>query len=566
MAVQEPTLSEPQLRRLIEAGRALVAHLDLERVLDDLLEIAAEITGARYAAIGVLAEDRRSLERFLTLGVDELTRQAIGDLPHGRGILGVLVSDARPLRLDDIGGHPQSFGFPNGHPPMTTFLGVPIMIRDAAWGNLYLTEKAGGEPFTASDEEAAVILADWAAIAVQNARLYQRVQERRHELERAVQGLEATTAIARAVGSETDLTRVLELIVKRGRALVDARSMVLLLSEGDELVVSAIAGQVRSDARATRIPMEGTAAGEVLASGRPERLPDVQARLALDEEGMGIIGAETGLLVPLRYRNARLGVLAAFDRLSEDPCFGDEQETLMLSFAASAATAVATAKSVARERLRHSLDAAEKERRRWARELHDETLQALGALRMMLSSGLKRSEPEALARAVRTAVEQIQGEIVNLRTLITELRPAALDDLGLAPAIESLVTRVSAVEGLDIAARVELAGQRLEGDVETAVYRVVQEALSNVAKHAQAEHVRVRVAREGDEILIEVADDGRGFDPQTPSQGFGLVGMRERADLHGGVVGVESRPGEGTTVQARLPLGAALPPPLRAVR
>src|SRR5215203_6185488 len=216
--------------RLLEAGRTLVAELDLEVVLERLLEMARELTGARYAAIGVLDERREVLERFLTTGVDAATHAAIGDLPRGRGILGVLIEEPRPLVLADVGAHPRSYGFPAGHPPMTTFLGVPLLIRGEAWGNLYLTEKRGGE-FDDADLHAVTVLADWAAIAIDHARLFRESAERSAELERAVEGLEATTAIARAVGSETDLARVLELVVKRGRALVRARAVVLLLEE-----------------------------------------------------------------------------------------------------------------------------------------------------------------------------------------------------------------------------------------------------------------------------------------------------------------------------------------------
>ena len=169
-----------------------------------LLEVARELTGARYAAIGVLDERRERLERFLTAGIDEDTRRVIGQLPGGHGVLGVLIDQPQRLRLADVGAHPQSYGFPLAHPPMKTFLGVPILVEGQAWGNLYLTEKAGGE-FSEDDEEAAVVLADWAAIAISNARLYRAVRERRDELERAVRGLETTTEISRALGGETDL-------------------------------------------------------------------------------------------------------------------------------------------------------------------------------------------------------------------------------------------------------------------------------------------------------------------------------------------------------------------------
>ena len=237
------TLDEARLAALLEAGRGLVAQLEVDAVLEELLRVACELTGARYAAIGVLDEDRRVLQRFVTRGIGPKERDAIGDLPRGRGILGELIRHPAPLRLDDVSDHPRSYGFPAHHPSMHTFLGVPVLIRGEPWGNLYLTEKAD-RPFDERDEAATVILADWAALAVDNARLYEDAARRRAEAERAVRRLEATAAIARAVGSETDLDRVLELIVERGRALLDARAVVLLLVEGDELQLAAGAGQV----------------------------------------------------------------------------------------------------------------------------------------------------------------------------------------------------------------------------------------------------------------------------------------------------------------------------------
>ena len=548
------TLDEARLAALLDAGRVLVAQLEVDAVLEELLRVACELTGARYAALGVLDDDRRELRRFVTRGVGQAERERIGDPPRGHGILGELIRHPEPLRLADVSDHPRSYGFPAHHPPMHTFLGVPVLIRGEPWGNLYLTEKDGG-PFDEADETAAVILADWAALAVENARLYEDAATRRAEAERAVRRLEATAAIARAVGSETDLDRVLELIVKRGRALLDARSVLLLLVEGDQFHLAAGAGQVATGALGGRFPLADSAMGEVLFSGRPERIDDVPARLRMSDRNLGVTGAATALLVPLVYRNTPLGLLAAFDRFTGDPAFGDEEERLFLAFAASAATAVATARSVAEDRLRHSIASAEQERRRWARELHDETLQALGALQVLLSSALRRGDPEALRQSAREAVDYIGTEIESLRTLITELRPAALDEIGLAPAIESLGQRLAAVEGLEVDVEVEVGG-RLDPELETTVYRIVQEALTNIAKHARAEHVRIDVALDYDVVRVEVTDDGRGFDPEARVEGFGLVGMHERVALAHGQLEIESAAGR-TGVRASLPVGVA---------
>jgi two-component system, NarL family, sensor histidine kinase DevS len=546
------SLDRSRLATLLEAGRGLVAQLEVDAVLEELLRVACELTGARYAAIGVLDSDRRRLERFITRGVDSEVRERIGDLPRGHGVLGELIRHPAPLRLDDVGEHPRSYGFPPHHPLMETFLGVPVLIRGEPWGNLYLTEKEGG-PFDGADEAATVILADWAALAVENARLYEDAARRRAEAERAVRRLEATAAIARAVGTETDLDRVLELIVKRGRALLDARAVVLLLVDGDQFRVAAGAGQVASTALGSLFPIADSVTGEVLFSGRPERVDDVPSRLRISDRRLGIADATTALLVPLVYRNTSIGLLAAFDRFGDARAFGGEEEQLFLAFAASAATAVATARTVAEERLRHSLAASEQERGRWARELHDETLQALGALNVLLSSALRRGTHEALEQAVRDAVEQIGTEIESLRTLITELRPAALDEIGLAPAIESLGERLAAVEGLDVDLSIDLAG-RLDPELETVVYRLVQEALTNVAKHAGAERASVRVVLDADVVRVEVTDDGKGFDPDAAFEGFGVLGMRERVALAGGQLAIDSQPGR-TVVRATLPAG-----------
>jgi len=552
-AITSEELDEQRLSRLIEVGRSLVSERDLETLLAQVLDVARELTGARYAALGVLDDSRQSLARFVTRGIDPQTHRAIGDLPHGRGILGMLIQEPRPLRLRDLRTHPRSYGFPVNHPPMHSFLGVPVLIRGNAWGNLYLTDKEGGD-FDAADEQTAVILADWAAVAIENASLYQRLQVRRDELEQVVQGLEATTAIARAIGAETQLDRVLELIVKRGRALVDARAMVILLREGDEMEVAACAGEAEPGVVGRRIPIEGSTSGEILRGARPERIRDVASRLRISSDRLGVSDAHTALLVPLEFRSRALGVLVAFDRIGAEQEFGAEQEALLQSFAASAATAVATAQTVEHERMRGTMAAAEQERRRWARELHDETLQGLAGFQVLLSSALRRSDAESLERAVRTAVEQIGTEIEKLRMLITELRPAALDELGLQPAIESLASRVAAVEGLEVETEVALGAddERLEPELETAVYRLVQEALTNVIKHADARSVAIEIVAHDGHVDIAVRDDGAGFDPSLPREGFGITGMRERVGLANGTLAIESASGGGTTVTARL--------------
>jgi len=551
-------MEEQRLRRLLDVGRSLIEELDADLVLDRLLEVAQELTGARYAAIGVLDERRELLEQFITKGIDEETHRAIGDLPHGRGVLGVLIHEPHPLRLPDVGAHPESYGFPLAHPPMHTFLGVPITVHGEVWGNLYLTEKDAGE-FTEEDEDAVTVLADWAAIAIANARLYRDLRQRRDELQRANRGLETTTEIARALGGVTDVERVLELVVKRSRALIDARAAELALVDGDELVVAAVAGQGVEGALGARLPIEGSVAGVALKTGKSQRFVEVPEQ----SFARRTLGARTALVTPMVFRNRSIGFLSVFDRMSGDGAFSEEDERLLQAFAASAATAVATAQTASSEALQRSVKASEQERRRWARELHDETLQELAGLKVLLSAARRSEDRARLAAAVDQAIEMLGNGIENLRSLITELRPAALDELGTVPAVRALVERVRTTSGLDIELDVGLADEeggtahRHVPEVEAAVYRLVQEALTNVVKHAEAQHVAIRIADPDDDdgqLLVVIEDDGRGFDPGETGSGFGLLGMRERVTLVQGQLKVISRPGDGTRLTATIPV------------
>jgi signal transduction histidine kinase len=558
-------LESRRLSLLIDAGRALVSMLDLEAVLHRVLETARDVTGARYAALGILDDRRESLERFLTLGIDDQLRATIGDLPTGRGVLGELIRDARPLRVRDVGTHPASYGFPPGHPPMHSFLGVPIVIRGEAYGNLYLTEKQGGEEFDQGDEESAVILADWAAIAIENAGLYRDAEARRGELEVAVRRLQSATEIMRALEGETDIGRVLELVVKRARALVDARWTAMLLVSGSNLEIEEIAGEIDRAEKGTRVPIEGSISGQVLKSMRPERIADLSSRVMVSPEELNL-NAAAALMVPLVFRSQALGILIAADKAG-GPEFPAEDARLLESFAATAATAVHTARSVAEDRLRHSLEASEQERKRWARELHDETLQSLGGWQMLLSSALRTEGDARLRAAARDVVEQVGIEIANLRSLIAELRPPALDEIGLVPAIETLAQRIASSEGLTVETDIALAledSDRLPAEVESTVYRLVQEALTNVGKHAAATRLELELLMEGDAVTVTVSDDGHGFDTGAPTTGFGLVGMRERVTLVSGQMSVESGDGAGTVIRAVIPVGRESQPARRA--
>jgi signal transduction histidine kinase len=491
---------------------AVATDIETEAVLHRLLAAAAEMTGARYAALGILDEHRTALERFVTHGVTQVQRREIGEPPHGTGLLGEVIARSRPVRVDALHAHPASAGFPPGHPPMERFLGEPVLLHDEVWGNLYLCDKADGEPFTGADQDAVVALAEWAATAIDNARNLKESERRRTQLEAVVRRLGATTAIARALGGETDLDRILRLIVERGCGIVEASGLVIFLREAGGMVAAAEAGDVPA---ALRDPFGLAAAG--------------------------------GTLVPLLFHGRSLGMLVAFGA-GTDP----DETALLQAFAASAATAVATARSVEEQRVHDAMDAAERERQRWARELHDDTLQGLGGLRMLLVAAARLDDRDRLQSAVREAVVRIEDEIDGLRGLIRELRPAALDDLGLAAAVEGLVARAAEREDVDVRATVQLPPDRYPADIETAIYRIVQEALGNAIRHAHARSVTIAIDEQAGAVRLRVTDDGHGFDPERPVDGFGLAGIRERVALLRGDLEIASSAG-GTTISAAIP-------------
>jgi two-component system, NarL family, sensor histidine kinase DevS len=368
----------------------------------------------------------------------------------------------------------------------------------------------------------------------------------RDELRRAVRRLQAATDVAIAVGGETDLERVLEAIVERGRALVEARALIILLREGEDLVVAATAAVAGGlDPNVTGLRMRADQASEQVLLGR-----FTGADLGAKESGRA-------LLAPLLFRGDPLGVVVALDHLGDPGRFDNEHQRLLEAFAASAATGVATARSMAEERLQNTIDAAEQERSRWARELHDETLQALAVLRMRLSSALREEKADELHDTGQAAVEQIDDEIVKLRRLITELRPASLDTIGLEAALQALVEQHHQEAQLEVDCDFELAREenaRPTQVLETAVYRLVQEALNNVSKHSMAGRADLSVRATSESIEVEVVDNGVGFEPSLVREGFGLVGMRERAALLGGTLEVISNSGSGTRVRAEIPL------------
>jgi two-component system, NarL family, sensor histidine kinase DevS len=545
--VEAVSPGETRLRSLLDAIAAVTGELSLDAVLQRLVEVAVELTGARYGALGVIDRSGSQLERFLTTGIDAETHAAIGDLPRGRGILGVLIRDATPLRLHDIAADLRSVGFPPNHPPMRSFLGVPVMLRGVAYGNLYLTEKEGGEDFTDEDQELVTLLAAQAAVAIENARLYESATQWSRQLESLIE-------VGNALATETDLDRLLDLVARRLRELLDARLVTVLLPAGeDELRFAAVAGEGSGELIGTTMSSSGSKSGRVLERRRSERVDSVLDDPEVNREVTRKLAARTGLWVPLVVRDRAIGVIGLYDKLGGDPRFSDSDLRLAETFASRAAVAVDLSQRVARDALRRVVEAQELERRRLARELHDETGQALTSILLALrplEGALEKPENRAAAAELR---ELVVATLQDVRRLAVELRPKVLDDFGLVPALERLTDSFGEQTGIKVDFESRAGADRVPAEVETAIYRIVQESLTNVVKHAHAQTVSILVTRKDGALTAVVEDDGRGFDTGGTGDGFGLEGMRERMALLDGRLAVES--GEaGTTLVAEVPL------------
>ena len=549
--MQSARSSETRLRALLETGIALTSELSLDSLLQRLVEAAATLTGARYAALGVIDEAGVALERFVTTGIDPETQAAIGELPRGRGILGILIREARPLRLRDLSDDPRSVGFPPHHPPMRSFLGVPILLRGVAYGNLYLTEKEGGDDFTDDDEELVVQLAAQAAVAIENARLYESAT-------RWSRQLEALHDVVRALAGETDLDRLLGLVCRHVRELIGARLALIALPSADgDLTVAAVDGE--GDAAYGLLGHELKSAhsksGRVLERRQSARVDSVLDDPEIDQEEARRLGIRSGLYVPLVARDRAIGIVAVHDKLGSDARFGEADLRLAEIFAARAAVGVELSERVARDTVRRVIEAQELERRRLARELHDETGQALTSILLGLK-GIRAARTDDEAQHAEAELRELVVQALqDVRSLAVELRPSALDDFGLAAALDRLTDTFSERSGIAAAVEANLGHERLPADVETVLYRLVQEALTNVVKHAAAQNVSIVITRRDGGVSAIVEDDGQGFVAgDVRDDALGILGMQERLGLLGGTLAIESTAGGGTAIVAYVPL------------
>jgi signal transduction histidine kinase len=542
----EETTTSSRFRGLVGTGIALSSELSLEALLRRAIETAVELTGARYGALGVIDRSGTALEQFITVGVDEETKRAIGDLPRGRGILGVLIQSHEALRLTDLTHDPRSVGFPPGHPPMESFLGVPIGVRGVTFGNLYLTEKADDDEFSADDEEVVRLLAAQAAVAIENARLYESSRQWSRQLE-------SLNEISESLVGEADLQHLFTLAASRLRELIDARIVMIQrpTPDGEWLTVECAEGEGSERLHDLRIELARSKSGRTLERKRSERIDSLLDDPEVDQTAPRLVDASAALFVPLVVHDRGVGVLVAYDKRGQTPRFSDADLRLAQAFAYRAAVAIELSERVGRRAVRALLEGQETERRRLARELHDETGQALASILL----GLKALEKDVGEQPLAAIRELVDSALDDVRRLTVELRPPALDDFGLAAALERLASVLGQRNTLAFHVNVNVPTGALPPEHETAIYRIVQEAITNIVKHASANTVSIVVAATETLVRAVVEDDGVGFTPGSVREhALGLVGMRERVQVLGGRLEIESSPGSGTTVVAELPL------------
>ena len=529
--------------KLIESGLTLSSELALPAVLQQIVELGVEITQARFGALGVIGPDER-LSEFLTTGMTAEQREAIGTPPAGRGILGALITEARSLRTADIAADPRSVGFPPHHPPMTSFLGMPITSRGKVFGTIYLADKQGAPAFDEEDEEALRVLAAQAGVAIQNARLYE-------EAKRREQWLDAVREIATAILAGAESDEALTLVARRARELVGADLATIDIPEvtGDELTIKIAEGVNAEKLHGVSFPIEGSIAGEVVRGGHAIVVEDA----SLDERAyrpvvqMGDLGP--AVFVPLSVHGRAFGTITAAN-VRGGRVFGPDEVQLLETFADQAALALEYANA---QREIQRLVVLE-DRERIAKELHDGVIQALFAVGMGLQGTALVSGDEEMALRIEGAVAEIDRVIRDLRNYIFGLRPGILADRQLDQALRHLGEEfqnrsgVVTIVEVDSAIASELAPRAAD------VIQLARESLSNVGRHAEASTCRLSLHRDGDAAVLEIDDDGKGFDPMTTRRGDGLTNLEKRAEALGGKVSIESVPTQGTTVRLILPL------------
>ncbi|WP_071161648.1 two-component system sensor histidine kinase DosT [Mycobacterium tuberculosis] len=528
-----------RLDGLIDAILAITSGLKLDATLRAIVHTAAELVDARYGALGVRGYDHRLVE-FVYEGIDEETRHLIGSLPEGRGVLGALIEEPKPIRLDDISRHPASVGFPLHHPPMRTFLGVPVRIRDEVFGNLYLTEKADGQPFSDDDEVLVQALAAAAGIAVDNARLFEESRTREA-------WIEATRDIGTQMLAGADPAMVFRLIAEEALTLMAGAATLVAVPlddeapacEVDDLVIVEVVGEISPAVKQMTVAVSGTSIGGVFHDRTPRRFDRLD--LAVD----GPVEPGPALVLPLRAADTVAGVLVALRSADEQP-FSDKQLDMMAAFADQAALAwrLATAQRQMRE-VEILTD-----RDRIARDLHDHVIQRLFAVGLTLQGAAPRARVPAVRESIYSSIDDLQEIIQEIRSAIFDLHAGPSRATGLRHRLDKVIDQL-AIPALHTT--VQYTGPLSVVDTVLANHAeaVLREAVSNAVRHANATSLAINVSVE-DDVRVEVVDDGVGISGDITESG--LRNLRQRADDAGGEFTVENMPTGGTLLRWSAPL------------
>ena len=537
--VEQIVQGRDRLDGLVEAMLVVTSGLELDETLRTIVHTAIELVDARYGALGVRGHDHELVE-FIYEGIDQQMREQIGHLPEGRGVLGVLIDDPKPIRLDNISHHASSVGFPPNHPPMRTFLGVSVRIRDEVFGNLYLTDKTGGQPFSEDDEVLVQALAAAAGIAIDNARLYEASKTRQS-------WIEATRDIGTELLSGTDPARVFRLVADECRTLSGAELTLVAVpvdpdapaSEVDELVITATSGDGQA-MELQPIPVDGTLIGKAFVQRVPGRFDNFE-----------LVPGETtltgpALVLPLRATDAVAGVLVAVRAVGSQP-FNNEQLDMMAAFADQAALAWQLASTQRQMRELSILT----DRDRIARDLHDHVIQRLFAVGLALQGTIPRARVPEVQQRLTDCVDDLQEVIQEIRTAIFDLHGASYGVTRLRQRLDEAIAQFSTS---DLRTTVQYTGPLSVVDAALADHAeaVVREAVSNAVRHADATTLTVNVAVD-DDLCIDVVDDGRGIPADITGSG-GLTNLRRRAEDAGGQFSVERLPAGGTHLNWLAPL------------
>ena len=521
--------AQGRLRGLLRANALVAGELSLPVVLRQIVGAARDLLGARYAALGVLGRDGE-LEQFVHAGMDDGVVAGIGDLPRGRGILGLLIRDPAPIRLASLSDHPAAAGFPPGHPPMGGFVGVPVRIGEEVFGNLYLAERIAGGEFSADDEQLAIALAAAAGAAIANARRYAESEQRRRWLDASAQ----LTPLLLA----GDRERPHALIAGHAADAADADFAVVAVPGGDpgEVTVTGAAGPLAAGLVNRTAPLAGSLAGQVILSGKPSLITGGRLKEAVAALGVGVGPL---VAVPLAAGERVLGALL-LGRAAARPGFAESDLGMAASFAGHAAVTM----ELAEARADQILLAQVEDHERIAGDLHDHVIQELFALGMKLQSQAARSDPATAAR-VNGYIDTLDEVIKKIRASIFGLQQPLQRPVSLQSRVMEIVDDHAPQLGFTAAVSFTMPpspdlGETLAHDI----LAVTREALSNCARHARATALSISLALADGLITLDITDNGRGLG--TPARSSGLASMRRRAENNGGTLQITEPPGGGT--------------------